>query len=452
MNRRDFLGLAAAGAVAGGPARRPNIILAMADDQGYGDTSYNGHPALQTPALDAMARTGVRFNRFYSGAPVCSPTRGSCLTGRHPYRYGVFFANADTGADAPSKYALPGREYTIAELLKPLGYTSGHFGKWHLGDFTGPRRSAPTDHGFDEFFSTTRKVATLDPDGYWDRTGRLPGPMAGDDSKILMDRALSFIGNAVKTGKPFLAVIWFHAPHAPFLAGANHRAPYARFSLSEQHYFGAIAALDEQMGRLRDALRALKIRDNTMLWYASDNGPEGDRQEEKSPGSPGPFRGRKRGLFEGGIRVPALLEWPARFPRPRTIDAPASSSDYLPTILAALGEKPPRTDGLDGIDLTPLLDGKRSRRGRPIAFETIGNTRGSPRLAWIEDRWKLLTNLDGSEEMLFDLVSDPGETKNLAPAMTAERARMRGLLAKWRASCARSRRGLEPAQAGIPQD
>ena len=144
MRRRHFLQLLAA------TSAPPNIILAMADDQGWGDTSYNGHHILSTPHLDAMARASIRFDRFYSGAPVCSPTRGSALTGRHPFRYGMFFANADTGTDAPSKYALPAREQTLPEFLKPLGYRSAHFGKWHLGDFAGPKQSSPVENGFDE--------------------------------------------------------------------------------------------------------------------------------------------------------------------------------------------------------------------------------------------------------------------------------------------------------------
>ncbi len=442
MHRRTFLQLAAAGAYAAPAVQRPNIILAMADDQGWGDTSYNGHPVLRTPVLDEMARTAIRFDHFYSAAPVCSPTRGSCLTGRHPYRYGILFANADSGTDAPSKYILPTREYTIAELLQPYGYTSGHFGKWHLGDFAGPKKSAPTDNGFDEFFSTTRKVPTVNPDGYWTKEGRVPGVLEGDDSRLLMDRALAFIERAAKSGKPFCAVIWFHAPHEPVLATEAHRKPYAAHALKEQHYYGSIASIDEQMGRLRDTLRRLGIRDNTMLWYASDNGPEGDELSAASPGRPGPFRGRKRSLFEGGIRVPALLEWPARFPKPRAISAPASTSDYVPTILGILNGKLPANDGMDGIDLMPILEGKRLKRDVPIAFETMGNTRGSARLAWVEERWKLLTNLDGSEDMLFDLAADPGETTNLAAKHPAECARMRKRLTAWRDSCTRSRAGL----------
>jgi len=435
IRRRQFLQLLAAS------HDRPNIILAMADDQGWGDTSYNGHHILKTPNLDAMALAGIRFDRFYSGAPVCSPTRGSALTGRHPFRYGIFFANADTGADDPSKYPLPAREQTLPEFLKPLGYTSGHFGKWHLGDFSGPKQSAPTDNGFDEFFSTTRKVSTVNPEAYWTQNGKVPAAdLEGDDSRILMDAAVAFIERAAQRRQPFLAVIWFHAPHEPVKATERHRAPYTQYPGKTEHYYGAIASLDEQMGRLRETLRHLRIEQNTMFWYASDNGPEGDSLSRLSPGTAGPFRGRKRSLFEGGIRVPALLEWPARFPSPKVIGAAASTSDYLPTILAAL--KQPLPKELDGINLLPILEGKQKLRQSPLAFETINDTRGSQKLCWIEDRWKLLSNLDGGEEMLFDHDSDPGETNNLAAGQPQRVAALRAKLEKWRASCTRSRQGL----------
>lgn len=439
MRRRAFLfGGLGAGCIAA-QRRRPNVILAMADDQGWGDTSYNGHRILSTPHLDRMAKEGVRFDRFYAGAPVCSPTRGSCLTGRHPYRYGIFFANADTGADAPSKYVLPSGEVTLAEMLKPLGYACGHFGKWHLGDFAGPMKSAPTDNGFDTFYSTTRKVATLNPDGYWTPAGRVPGPQAGDDSRILMDAALDFIEGAAKRGQPFLAVIWFHAPHEPVVASERHRAPYSQYREKTQHYYGAIAALDEQMGRLRETLQLLGVEKNTMLWYASDNGPEGDALSVASLGTAGPFRGRKRSLFEGGVRVPGLLVWPERFGTPRVVKAAGSTSDYVPTVMAAVGGR--ATNG-DGVNLLPLIEKAALKRGRGLAFETMGNTRGSPKLAWVEDRWKLLSDLEEGGDLLFDLDADPGESTNLADQFPGEVRRMRGLLAKWRAECARDRRRL----------
>jgi arylsulfatase A-like enzyme len=441
MTRGQFLITLGSAAAAANP-RRPNIILAMADDQGWGDTSYNGHEVLKTPNLDAMARAGIRFERFYAGAPVCSPTRGSCLTGRHPFRYGIFFANADTGADDPSKYILPDRERTIAEYLKPLGYSCGHFGKWHLGDFAGPSRSSPLDNGFDEFFSTTRKVATIDPDGYWTKEGRIQGALPGDDSELLMSRALDFIRRSTQRGQPFLAVIWFHAPHVPFKALPRHRAPYTSHPEAKQHYWGSIAAVDEQMGRLRATLDELGIRQDTMLWYASDNGPEGDRQSDASPGSAGPWRGRKRSLFEGGVRAPGLLEWPRRFPKPLVFRAAASTNDYLPTVLTALGLPLAKDSELDGINLLPLLDKRAVNRDAPIAFETIGDTRGSPKLALIEDRFKLLSNLSEEGDMLFDLVNDPGEATNVASKFPDIRARMRDALSRWHQSCNRSRKGL----------
>jgi arylsulfatase A-like enzyme len=340
-------------------AAKPNVILVMADDLGWGDVGFNGNKIIQTPHLDAMAANGLTFSRFYAAAPVCSPTRGSCLTGRHPFRYGIPFAN--TGHMKP-------QEETLAEILKGQGYATGHFGKWHLGTLTKTVKEAnrggsrgiahfapPQDHGFDICFSTESKVPThaplrkpdvfakgaslkngwdgLNPDDawnpygthYWNERGEMvKDTMLEDDSKEIMDRALPFIENSVGSKKPFLAVIWFHAPHLPVAASERHRAPYQKYSVHERNYFGCITALDEQVGRLRGALRDLGAADDTMLWFCSDNGPEGGA---KSPGSAGEFRGRKRALYEGGVRVPGLLEWPAVIKEPRTTAFAAVTSD-----------------------------------------------------------------------------------------------------------------------------
>jgi arylsulfatase A-like enzyme len=442
MLRRDFLKMSVALAP-GRAAAPPNIILAMADDQGWGDVRYHGHKCLNTPNLDNMARSGIRFERFYSGAPVCSPTRGSCLTGRHPYRYGIYFANADNG-DGPSKYALPSRESTLAEVLKLRGYRTGHFGKWHLGDFEGPQKSSPSDNGFDEWFSTVRKVPTVDPSGYWQNGAEVKERLAGDDSEILMDRALRFIGQSAASQMPFLAVIWFHTPHLPVMALPGQRAKYAGYSRKEQDYWGALTALDEQMGRLRAELRRLKAHDNTMLWYASDNGPEGDGESPAWPGSAGPWRGRKRSLFEGGIRVPGILEWPGRAAAGRVVDMACTTSDCYPTVLDAVGLRAAHQPvPVDGISLLPVIDGRQVERPAPIAFETMGNTRGSPKLALIEKRYKLLTSLEGSDDMLYDLETDPKETKNLAAEMPERLAAMTKQLREWRDSCRNSAQGRD---------
>ncbi|MHC4908807.1 MAG: sulfatase family protein, partial [Planctomycetota bacterium] len=273
---------------------RPNVILVMADDLGWGDTSCNGHPVLKTPHIDALARDGVVFERFYAQSPVCSPTRASCLTGLHPYRVGIRGANQGH---------LPADAVTLQSLLKARGYRTGHFGKWHLGTLTttvkesnrgGPRGAAhyapPWERDFDACFSTEAKVPTYDPmvhpetgapygTHFWTGPGkRAIENLEGDDSRVIMDRAVPFIERSVENDRPFLAVIWFHTPHLPLKAGESDRAPFASEAIERQHYFGAVAAMDAQIGRLRARLGELGIADDTIIWFCSDNGPEGAKE------------------------------------------------------------------------------------------------------------------------------------------------------------------------------
>jgi arylsulfatase A-like enzyme len=461
FNRRYFLHYVAGGAMAltlpGGlsaknkRSEKTNIILCMADDLGWGDVGFNGNRIIKTPNLDAMAESSLRFSRFYAGAPVCSPTRGSCLTGRHPYRYGIFYAN--TGH-------LRKEEITLAEAMKTQGYTTGHFGKWHLGtlspEFSGigagrkPKENymTPGMSGFDEWFSTEYAVATWDPYDpanvhgkkfdvralYWHNGENVTEPLKGDDSRIIMDRALPFIRKAAETNEPFLAVIWFHAPHAPVVGGPEYRKMYSQYSEDEQHYYGCITALDEQMGRLRKELREIGIAENTMLWFCSDNGPEGKTgRQGRFRGSAGPFRGRKRSLFEGGVRVPGLLEWPMRIKTARTTDVAASTLDYFPTALDALGftikGKPEPTDGTS---LMSLIEGKMTKRPVPIAFQS-----GS-QLSLTDNRYKIYSSNEGKTYQLFDLIEDAAETKDLADEKPQIVKAMRKTLEEWRDSCKNS--------------
>ena len=443
--------------------QKPNVILCMSDDQGWGDTGYNGHPVLRTPNLDKMAASGIRFNRWYSGAPVCSPTRGSCLTGRHPYRYGIPFANRG--------HMLP-REITLAEALKTQGYLTGHFGKWHLGTLTTKIKdsnrgrpgdathfSPPWKNGFDVCFSTEAKVPTWDPmkkpgsdqpygTHYFNSDGSVETEnLAGDDSRVIMDRVVPFVRSAVKQGKPFLAVIWFHTPHLPCVAGPKYRAMYEGKEGAHPAYHGCITAMDDQMGRLRKELRELGIEQNTMLWFSSDNGPEG---APGGPGSTGGLRGRKRSLFEGGVRTPGILVWPQVIKQPRTVDMPCSTSDYFPTVLDVLGLKiNGQPQPIDGVSLLPLIRGKMTRRPRPIAFQSAGQ------VSLVDNRYKLIKSgrktkkrkkQQASERagfMLFDLVADPGESKDLAAEKPEILNVMLKTLQQWQVSCEASAAGKD---------
>ncbi len=453
-------------------ASKPNVILVMCDDLGWGDTGFQGNKIIRTPHLDEMAKSGIRFTRFYAAAPVCSPTRGSCLTGRHPFRYGIFGANPG--------HMLP-RELTLAELLKKHGYRTGHFGKWHLGTLTktvkdsnrgGPQGakhfSPPSANGFDVNFSTEAKVPTYDPllrpapqkagkngkkrrsnntawdaiedkskaipygTRYWNEKGEeVTENCEGDNSRVIMDRAIPFIEASAKASRPFFAVVWFHAPHLPVVAGPKHVKPYAEYSVYERNYFGCITALDEQVGRLRAKLRELGVAKDTMLWFCSDNGPEG--KKGRAPGSAGPFRGRKRSLYEGGIRVPALLEWPTRVSKSRVVDFPCVTSDYLPTIAAAIGVAVDEKKPLDGISLLPVIDGKLETRPSGIGFQS------RMQLALTEQRFKLYSSNRGASWELYDLLADPSESTNLASKSPQRVQGMAAKLHEWRRSCETSR-------------
>jgi len=425
----------------------------MTDDQGWGDTGYNGHPVLKTPNLDAMARAGIRFDRFYSGAPVCSPTRGSCLTGRHPYRYGIFFAN---------RGHMKRQEITLAEVLKEHGYATGHFGKWHLGTLTkdikdgrrGGRQNEhyapPWENGFDECFCTEQAVPTWDPmknqpieTKYWTGPGRCATDnLGGDDSRVIMDRAVPFIRRAVEAEKPFFAVIWFHTPHSKVVAGPKYRAMYSNQDEDHQHYYGCITAMDEQVGRLRAELKTLGA-DDTMLWFCSDNGPAGKGGGTKQTpgarqqGSPGPFRGRKGSLYEGGVRVPGLLLWPKEVRGARAVNVPCVTSDYFPTVLDVLGYRLLEADRrpYDGVSLVPLIEGHMAQRGRPIGFES------GKQLSLVDDRYKLYSADMGKTFELYDLSKDPGEKNNIAMRQPQVAESMKSKLMAWCVSCQASNAG-----------
>ena len=440
---------------------RPNVILCMTDDQGWGDTAYNGHPYLKTPNLDAMSREGVTFTRFYSAAAMCSPTRGSCYTGRNPYRYGITFA---------MKGMLEPKEIPITTVLKKHGYTTGHFGKWHLGTLSpaqgdqkrwGAFAKAPVryycppwERDVDVCFVTESKVPTWDPllDPGPIKKGKRKAPAntshegqpygndyfagegqtvtentSGDDSRVIMDRVVPFIQDAAGTKTPFLAVVWFHAPHSPVVGGAKYRAMYDDRPEHEQHYYACITAMDEQVGRLRAELENLGVGDNTMFWFCSDNGPA--RQgSPRHVGSAGRLSGYKLSIQEGGIRVPGLLVWPDRVEKPLTITAPCVTSDYFPTILDALDIKLPSDREYDGISLLPLIEGATTTRSKPIGFLN----KDARESVWMGQQYKLISSPKG--DRLYDIEKDPSEQHELSEILPEITEKMKGELTRWKDS------------------
>ncbi len=334
---------------------RPHIVLVMADDHGYGDTGFTGHPFVKTPHLDAMAKAGVVFNRFYASAPVCSPTRASVMTGRHPFRVNV---------PNHGHYLRP-HETTIAEALKSAGYVTGHFGKWHIGSVQPNSPTSPGGAGFDEWLSG---LNFFDNNPYLSRNG-VYKQYQGPGSVISMDATIEFLEKHAKGDKPIFAVTWFPSPHDPqaeLPQGLPNAATlYNDKDTKKPGYFREITLLDQQIGKLRRSLRQLGIANNTLLFYCSDNG---GLVAESSGG-----RAKKGSIYEGGLRVPAVMEWPARY-QSATIDTPAFTSDLYPTLVALTQAKVGHQPILDGIDLAPVLAGKQMQRP-PMGF-WFGHTAG----------------------------------------------------------------------------
>ena len=450
-------------------SKKPNIILCMADDQGWGDMAYNGHPVLKTPNFDTMAASALRFDRFYAAAPVCSPTRGSVMTGRHPNRFGCFKWG----------YTLRPQEITIAEALKTAGYVTGHFGKWHLGSVRKGSPVNPGSSGFDEWFSAPN---FFDNDPILSREGTAV-ETKGESSLVTVNAAIEFIRRQVDANQPFFAVVWFGSPHNPHIALDADRELYSGESEQFQHFYGEITAMDRAFGELRTELQTLGIRDNTVLWYCSDNGGL------PNLGSTG-GRGFKGQIYEGGLRVPAIIEWPERITAHRVTDVPCCTTDIYLTLLQIAGIS--NVEGqtpVDGISLVDLIDGKMTSRHKPIGFwdypiagirapsqewmtelleaqkkgDPVGDT-ARLRLdagditvqypedefpghaAWLDWPWKLhrIASENGDIELeLYNLSEDAGENTNLAGPEQKRAADMKNDLEKWLACVVRSLNGKD---------
>lgn len=451
-------------------ADQPNVVLIMADDQGWGDVGYNGHPELKTPNLDSLAAEGLRLDRMYTAHFNCSPTRASVMTGRHPGRMGTF------GPGSP----IRAQELTVAKVLQAAGYATGHFGKWHLNGKNGGRNTkampgrailaedplSPGKMGFDEWISADN---FFDLDPVLGRQG-VPEKFHGDGSDIVTGEAVKFMRKQAAAGKPFLVVVWFGNPHTPHEALPADKAAYASLPEKDQNYHGELAAMDRNVGLLRQTLRELKVADNTLLWYTSDNGGA------YGPKSTGNLRGSKGTLWEGGVRVPGLVEWPARIPKAFASTVPCSTSDIFPTVLEATGVKPAKqVQPLDGVSLVPMFERKTEaeQREKPIAFWARAGTESS-HATLLDWPYKLHVNpvegkrqgkraakgekkgkdkappaasstaagdAAGASVLLYDVSKDEKETTDLAAQQPERVAKMKAALDAWKASVVKSLAG-----------
>lgn len=442
-------------------AQQPNIILMMADDLGYGDVGFtennipmgdfdfDGTPEIWdtpilTPELDNLAGESLELSNFYSIGPVCSPTRGAFLTGRHYGRFGIFAANQG---------ALPEEEITLATMCKSKGYATGHFGKWHIGTLDENRSpkterrgrpeyvAEPWERGYDYFFGTESSISTYDPQPGTYNGGNSGNPyvvydvndastpkivtesLTGDDSEVMIDKVIPFIQNAQANNKPFLAVVWFHAPHEPFKASPADKALYGSYTNDEQDYYGCITAMSRQVGRLNDFLKANNLDDNTIVLFTSDNGPEGKLKDNNTPsdisddyftkpGHAGNLRGRKRSTYNGGVLVPTFLKWPGKTDQ---IGMPAESTyqtsvlDLFPSIMETIGYTMPDSRPLDGSSILPFLNDPVTNATRPNAIPFLD----SKKMAWIENDIKFRINKSGEPVEAYNMITDRSESNNI---------------------------------------
>ncbi len=447
---------------------RPNVILLMADDMGWAQTGYYGHPIMKTPNLDDMARHGLRMDRFYAGAPSCTPTRASVLTGRTNDRTGAFRVG----------HSINKQEKMLSTAFRDAGYSTAHFGKWHLNQGGAEGHPLPADDphspgqlGFDYWLSATSGFDRFDIEGgrfELSRNGTVER-FGGDGSEVIVDEALKYIEAQVAEQKPVFVVIWYSAPHGPWEASAQDIKPFLGVvDRTSAHMHGEIVAMDRSIGRLRQGLKDLGIAGNTLVWFTSDNGgtpnidypadcsveldPDLTSEETSAigcyrgvrPDATGHLRGFKKDFYEGGLRVPTIIEWPGGI-EPRVSNFPAGTVDIFPTMIDVAGLGWDSINKMhDGISLARVFESEPGRRGRPLGF------RASDGRMWLDNDWKLVQNVSYAEGRfikapfeLYNVIGDPSEERDLSELYPQVAERMRRQLDAWSVSVSRSALGAD---------
>ena len=408
---------------------RPNIVIFLTDDQGWGDLGCYGHPLIQSPNLDQFAREGMRFTQCYAACAVCSPSRSAILTGRTPYRNGVWRWIPD-GSD----YHLRQSEISIAKLLREQGYATCHVGKWHLnGKFNSPAQPQPDDHGYQWWLATQNNARPnhINPTNYVrnrEATGKLEGPSA----VLAVEEAIRWLNKEKKEHKPFFLTVWTHEPHQPIESAKKFMQLYQNIEDAgiRQHH-GNITQLDHAFGLLMHALDQLGETENTLVIFTSDNGPEGSgtRVGSRTRGSTGGLRGRKRHTHEGGIRVPGIIRWPDHIKPDSVCETPIIGSDFFPTICQIVGIPLPTDRIIDGTSLLPLFSGEAIERKQPLYWRNHLAPEHY-KVGLREGDWKIVGSGDLKTFELYNLKDDPQETTDLAAKVPERFANMRRQLIK----------------------
>jgi len=376
-------------------SKLPNLIIFLCDDLGYGDLGCYGNPIIQTPNIDAFARQGMRFTDCHSAGTVCSPSRAGLLSGRNPYRSGLYYI---VGGGAH----LQASEITIATLLKKKGYDTCFVGKWHLSRFVNKknRQPSPGDHGFDYWFATEVNAfeGPHNPQKFY-RNGEKVGTVDGWYCDVIVREALSWLENRPDKDNPFFLMVCTHEPHTPLSPPDRYAEAYETATVDslektirygavarpdknigplKKYYYGTVTQLDSAFGNFITSVDKMGYRDNTLVFCTSDNGPEApvnleesrgeweDLSRDRCFGTPGPYRGMKRYPYEGGHRVPGILRWPGHTPPGTTCSELINGTDILPTFCHVAGIPVPQDRTIDGENVTPVFEGQSINRSKPL--------------------------------------------------------------------------------------
>ncbi|MGB7220421.1 MAG: sulfatase-like hydrolase/transferase [Vicinamibacterales bacterium] len=430
---------------------RPNVVLIMSDDMGYADLGSYGSTDTKTPNIDSIGRDGVRLTDFYANGVLCSPTRAALISGRYPHRYSVENALGDEGTFGPKVTGT-----SMPQILKNNGYATGLVGKWHLGGtVTGAARvGGPRAHGFDYFFGLMgshidyyhHNRGPMAPD-LWENETRinLDGQYITD---LITDRSIKFIEQSAAGGRPFFIDVAYNAPHWPFQPPGRPSPPPGTGALQQPQqentatrsdYIAMLEAVDNGVGQILRTLDRLGVANNTIVIFTNDNGGEW-----LSNG--GPLFNRKWTVWEGGIRVPALVKWPGRIPAGRVSDQVGVTFDWSASIVGAAGGTVPAN--YEGINVFPILEGRSPEVERTLFWRTVPNTNRAQRAVRSGD-WKLV--VDANHVMVFNLRQDVGERNDLTNQRQDIARRLRPLLAQWEQQVDAEALVNEPERAAAQQ-